>query len=586
MSQLKLQAEPCLDTLTFSAVSADLPKQQSLLEESSPSNLLKTTPTHRPHCDRTSQVSPSTQTSATTTPSQENFNSSRLDFLVPGQVTPDCGLDLTTQSQPYGLKHCGALQMGSQALSSSKILLGLSAEDFEQFLEDSEWSAIVGTIHKSYQQRNWERRKKGKGFSLLPTPTTYAKGSGKCRPAGQTKLEVRLRQFISPGDKLHPAVPGWMMGFPAGWVEEVLMDGGQKIQLPSIAEYVAIPPSGESVTISTLDQSCQKLQRSPSDESSTSTALSEIFKADSCSDMKSHTSTPPAPMSSQEPAAAKSFSLKESNPPIPYDSSNEVAPVEVLEELTYDEERDRHRLELRVERAFYEAGAALRELRDRRLYRSMHKTFEDYVRERFGYSRITAHYKIAAAAVVDNLLTNGEQILPTNERQVRDMMRHSPQLQCSIWSQSVEKAGGKVPSSRIVKGIVEQLRAKPLSLAKDFCQVGDVFTLVRLEGKERKYNGCWAIAVELKDFTVLVDVHDATLSVKPDNLDKIDSPDVKRQLPQILKRIRRVRQLPGFRDRVAYTVLEHLGRQTYLTPLEDKVLRLIEQEYGVEDYDC
>ena len=122
----------------------------------------------------------------------------------------------------------------------------------------------------------------------------------------------------------------------------------------------------------------------------------------------------------------------------------------------------------------------------------------------------------------------------------------------------------------------ERLKEKPLSLAKDFCQVGDVFVLKRLESQERKYNGCWAIALELKDFTVSVDVHDATLTVKPDNLDKIDAPDVKRQLPQILKRIRRVRQLPGFRDRVAYTMLEHLGKQTYLTPLENKVLRLIE----------
>ncbi len=92
--------------------------------------------------------------------------------------------------------------------------------------------------------------------------------------------------------------------------------------------------------------------------------------------------------------------------------------------------------------------------------------------------------------------------------------------------------------------------------------------------------------MEPRDFTVLVDVHDASLTVKPENLDKIDSPDAKRQLPQVLKRIRRIRELPGFRDRVAYTVLDHLGRQTYLTQLEDKMLRLIEQEYGVEDYDC
>jgi len=263
----------------------------------------------------------------------------------------------------------------------------------------------------------------------------------------------------------------------------------------------------------------------------------------------------------------------------------EVAQVEVLEELTYDEERDRHRLELRVERAFYEAGKALAELRDRRLYRSTHKTFETYCRDRFRFTRQAANYLIAGADVFENLTTIGCQTLPTSERQVRSLSALEPEQQCSVWQQAVEASSGKVPSGRVVKGIVERLKEKPLFLAKDFCQVGDVFVLKRLEGQERKYNGCWVIAVELKDFTVSVDVHDATITVKPDNLDKIDSPDVKRQLPQILKRIRRVRQLPGFRDRVAYTMLEHLGRQTYLTPLEDKVLRLIEQEYGVENYD-
>ncbi len=81
-------------------------------------------------------------------------------------------------------------------------------------------------------------------------------------------------------------------------------------------------------------------------------------------------------MSSQEPAAAKSFSVREPHPPVPYDSSNEVklevAPVEVLEEITYDEQRDHHHLELRVERAFYEAGAALRELRAKNVGSWMH----------------------------------------------------------------------------------------------------------------------------------------------------------------------------------------------------------------------
>jgi len=52
-------------------------------------------------------------------------------------------------------------------------------------------------------------------------------------------------------------------------------------------------------------------------------------------------------------------------------------------ELTVEEAAQRHRLELKVERAFYEAGLALRELRDRRLYRSTHKSGR--LQSRFGY---------------------------------------------------------------------------------------------------------------------------------------------------------------------------------------------------------
>ena len=72
-----------------------------------------------------------------------------------------------------------------------------------------------------------------------------------------------------------------------------------------------------------------------------------------------------------------------------------AAAVEVVEELTDEEAAERHRLELTVERAFYEAGAALRQLRFRKLYRSTHRTFEEYCRDRFGFSRQNANYFIA-----------------------------------------------------------------------------------------------------------------------------------------------------------------------------------------------
>jgi hypothetical protein len=264
-----------------------------------------------------------------------------------------------------------------------------------------------------------------------------------------------------------------------------------------------------------------------------------------------------------------------------------VTAIEVPE-LTEQEVSDRLHLERKVERAFFEAGKALMELRDRRLYRSTHRTFEEYCKDRFGYSRDTAYLKLSATVVYDNiqkyLPTIGRQIpMPTNERQLRDLAKANfePDVQADVWQQAVEEAGGKIPSGRIVKGVVERLLDKPLFFARDFCQIGDVFTICKLEGTERKYNSCWAIAVALGEFSVEVDVHDATFNVKPENLNKIDSPEAHRQLPQIKKRILRLRNC-GMLDRCAYTVLESLGRQIYLTVVEEGLLQWLEKHYGVD----
>ena len=254
-----------------------------------------------------------------------------------------------------------------------------------------------------------------------------------------------------------------------------------------------------------------------------------------------------------------------------------------IEELTQDEEKERHRLELKVERAFYESGSALREIRDRRLYRVTHPAdFIGYCRDRFCKTKQAVNYLIAAAEVFENLLTTtiSCRVLPTSETQVRDIAGLTPQEQIEIWNEAIESYGGKVAPRRVVKSIVERLKEKPLVKASDFCQIGDAFILTRLEGAERKYNGCWAIALEVRDFTIAVDVYDNTLTVKPDNLNPIDLPDVRRQFPQTLKRIKQLRSV-GMLDRCAYTHLEALGRQTYLTEVEEIVLQCLENHYGI-----
>jgi hypothetical protein len=255
-----------------------------------------------------------------------------------------------------------------------------------------------------------------------------------------------------------------------------------------------------------------------------------------------------------------------------------------IEDLSEDEEKERHWLELKVERAFVEAGTALRELRDKRLYRSTHNTFEEYCQDRFSFSRRHPYRLIDAAKVVENLekfCVQFGHILPAKEFVCRPLTILRPDQQREVWQEILQETEGKHPTGKEVKSIVERLKEKPLGRANDFCQIGDAFIMTRLEGAERKYNGCWAIARELRDFTIAVEVHDTTFAVKPDNLDPIDLPDVRRQLPQTLKRIKQLRDC-GLLDRCAYTVLESLGRQIYLTDFEEKLLAFMESEYKVQ----
>jgi hypothetical protein len=124
-----------------------------------------------------------------------------------------------------------------------------------------------------------------------------------------------------------------------------------------------------------------------------------------------------------------------------------VTAVEIPE-LTEQEISDRLHLERKVERAFFEAGKALAELRDRRLYRSTHKTFEEYCRDRFSYTYRHVNYLIAGCLIVDNIKvgtnssqnesqdemgTNSSHFLPTSEVQVRPLAKLEPQQQPEAW---------------------------------------------------------------------------------------------------------------------------------------------------------
>ncbi|MBE9001417.1 hypothetical protein IQ274_25185 [Nostoc sp. LEGE 12447] len=271
-----------------------------------------------------------------------------------------------------------------------------------------------------------------------------------------------------------------------------------------------------------------------------------------------------------------------------------------VEELSETEERDRLHLERRVERAFFEAGRALAELRDRRLYRSTHSTFEEYCKDRFGFERRHPYRLIEAAGVVDNLIkmcpnwtqneieddparvhSDQRQILPTSEGQVRPMTKLEPQEQQEVWVKAVEQAGGKVPPARIVKNVVQQIMER--TQVPNTYQLGEVCQILAKDNPElRGKGGCWGIVSVVNEFSCTVRVWDGEYAVGLQHLKSYNYlPAECEQMRVICDRINRVYS-SGLEESVQ-RFLESLGKlnRPYLTTLEEKLLSLLESEVKV-----
>lgn len=89
--------------------------------------------------------------------------------------------------------------------------------------------------------------------------------------------------------------------------------------------------------------------------------------------------------------------------------------------------------ESRIEKGIRSVGENLLEIRDKRLYRSNHDTFEDYCQDRWGFKRSYANKLIAAGKVAANLGTTGTQTdIPNNERHLREIGKAPEEKQVEV----------------------------------------------------------------------------------------------------------------------------------------------------------
>lgn len=109
---------------------------------------------------------------------------------------------------------------------------------------------------------------------------------------------------------------------------------------------------------------------------------------------------------------------------------------------------------------FVDVGNALMEIRDSRLYRNSHATFEEYCRERWNIQRAHA-YRLIEAATTVNILSPIGDILPQTESQARPLTQLEPEQQREVWQRAIETApDGKVTAEHVQKTIEEVIPEK------------------------------------------------------------------------------------------------------------------------------
>ncbi len=103
-------------------------------------------------------------------------------------------------------------------------------------------------------------------------------------------------------------------------------------------------------------------------------------------------------------------------------------------------------------KTFIEVGHALARIREERLYRETHTTFEDYCRGRWEFDASRARQLISAAKTV-TVVTVGGQPAPISERVARELRRAGDKAS-EVWAETVKEHG-------------------PAATAKQTCQVRD-----------------------------------------------------------------------------------------------------------------
>ncbi len=128
---------------------------------------------------------------------------------------------------------------------------------------------------------------------------------------------------------------------------------------------------------------------------------------------------------------------------------------------------------------FIEVGQTLLEIRDKRLYRLTHDSFDAYCQERWGWARAHAYRMIASGEVVTSMngaLADRSSMspigdilpVPTNEAQTRALapLKSDPEQMADAWTEAVAETNGKATAAAVEKAVAKRVEPKQLTAAE------------------------------------------------------------------------------------------------------------------------
>lgn len=137
-------------------------------------------------------------------------------------------------------------------------------------------------------------------------------------------------------------------------------------------------------------------------------------------------------------------------------------------ELTVSERNLLAKCRADIAKGFEMVGKALGTIRDKKLYRETHRTFEQFVLEEFQIARRIAYRYIDAAKAVENV-SDASTPAPTSESVARPLTDLKPTDQKKVWEESVKTTPkGKKVTAKHVQATKEKLLGKKKVVKHNF----------------------------------------------------------------------------------------------------------------------